>query len=76
MQGVSLLHSSTGVRSVPSPGKGEEGTGSSVCVTSLCVVSLSSPWAMQVAEPGFHGFAREVIAGSSVMALLQAPLIS
>lgn len=71
---MSLLHSSTGVSSVPSAGKGEEGAGSSVCITSLlCGISLSSIWAMQADEPGCHALAREVIADLPVTGSSPAP---
>ena len=71
---MSLLHSSTGINNVPSPGKGEEGAGSLVCSPSLLGgVSLSFVRAMQADEQGFHALAREIIADSSVTGFSPAP---
>lgn len=62
---MSLLHISTGISNVPSPGKEEKGTGSSVCSPLLLGgVSLSFVPAMQADEQGFHALAGEVTADS------------
>lgn len=73
-KGLSLLHSSTGISNVLSPGKGEEGTGSSVCSPSLLSgVSWSFVQAVQADEQGFLALGREVIADSSVTGSSPAP---